>query len=145
MGKTLKIFFKLRKKNHLNKSITELIVDKDKIINNSKEFLKIQETFYRDLFTSSNNIIDKDSKYFEYLDNLPKLNIELKDKIDEEIKMEDLEKVIKSSKKNSNEFLKYFQSELKFAILKAYKESEKSGYFFQQHNTKINYLYSKSW
>ena len=51
--------------------------------------------------------------------------------------MEDLEKVIRSSKNNkapgpegfSNKFFKYFQSEFKFWILKAYKEREKSGYF----------------
>ena len=31
------------------------------IINNSKQ---IQETFYKDLFTCSQNNVDKDSKYF---------------------------------------------------------------------------------
>ena len=77
MGKTFKIFFKFRKKIYLNKSISELIDENDKVINNSKAILKIQETFYRDLFTSSNNKIDKDSKYFEYLTNIPKLNVDL--------------------------------------------------------------------
>ena len=56
---------------------SKLIDENDKVINNSKEILKMQETFYRDLFTSSNNKIDKDSKYFEYLTNIPKLNVDL--------------------------------------------------------------------
>ena len=48
-----------------------------------------------------------------------------------------MENVIKTSKNNkapgpdgfSNEFFKFFEPELKFWILKAYKESEKKGYF----------------
>ena len=50
-----------------------------------------------------------------------------------------MEKVIKTSKNNkapgpdgfSNEFFKFFEPELKFWILKAYKESEKKKDIFQ--------------
>ena len=65
------------------------------------------------------------------------MDINIKEKLEEKVKIEELEKVIKESKNNkapgpdgfSNDFLKFFLTELKFWLLKAYEESEDRGYF----------------
>ena len=65
------------------------------------------------------------------------MDINIKEKSESEIKIEEIEKVIKDSKNNkapgpdgfSNECFKFFITELKYWLLKAYKESKDRGYF----------------
>ena len=129
--KPSKYFLNLEKKNYLNKNITEIIDNNKKIINDPKKILKEQALFYRDLFSTKNTNIKDNTRYMHLLDNLPSISNTSKLSLEQEISLEELEEIIKTSKNNkapgpdgfSNEFFKVFIDELKHWILKLYKES----------------------
>ena len=98
--KPSKFFLNLEKKNYLNKNIFELITNNNQIINDSKSILKEQASFYRDLFSTKGNKIDKQTRYSHLLDNLPKITATTKHKLEESIKLIELEDSIKTSKTN---------------------------------------------
>ena len=132
--KPSKYFFNLEKKNYLNKNISELITNNNQIINDSKSILKEQASFYWDLFSTKGNKIDEQTRYSHLLDNLPKITATNKHKLEESIKLIELEDSIKTSKTSktnkapgpdgfSNELFKVFSHELKYWILRLFNES----------------------
>ena len=110
----------LEKKNFLNKSIPELLDNEGNAHTDIKEIMEMQHSFYNDLFTAKTITPIPDSKYDYLISNLPKLPDHLKQNMDSEITIEELELVIKRSKLNkapgpdgfSNEFFKTFSHEL---------------------------------
>ena len=129
--KPTKYFLNLEKKHYIDKTIVELSTEVGEIVTDPKKILKLQEDFYRNLFTSKKTIEIENSYYEPYLDNLKQLSQNLRDKLDETFTIEELEYVIKKSKLNkapgpdgyTNEFFKFFIEELKVWLHRAYSES----------------------
>ena len=114
--KPSKYFLNLEKKPYINKTILELSTEDGEKVTDPKKILKLQEDFYRNLFTSKKTIKIENSYYEPYLCNLKQLSQNMKQKLDETFSIDELENVIKKSKLNkapgpdgyTNEFLIFF-------------------------------------
>ena len=101
----------LEKRNHVNKNIPSLIED-DIEITDSAKILTLQRNFYADLYSSKDTSPLSNSKYADFLENLPKLSVTDHDKLETPYSLEELQTAIKASKLNkapgpdgySNEF-----------------------------------------
>ena len=124
-------FLNLEKKNYLNKNIAELIDTNDRTIRDPNKILKLQSEFYSDLFLSRHVNRETDSRYSHFLENLPKLNDNSKQLLNQPISLSEVEEVIKQGKNNkspgpdgfSNELFKFFHRELKYWIWRTFKEA----------------------
>ena len=135
--KPSKYFLNMEKKNYINKNIIELKDSNNKIINDSNKILKEQASFYETLFSSKGCKTEEHTRYNHFLTNLPTISEDVKLKIDAEISLTELEDSIKNSKNNkapgpdgfSNEFFKVFSYQLKYWILRLFRESLESEQF----------------
>ena len=115
----------------LTKNIPSLKDEKEKTVTDSREILKLQQRFYQDLFSSKETIPLKESKFFDKLQNLPKLSDSTKEQMDAPYTIGELIQAIINSKLNkapgpdgySNEFFKFFIEELKFWIFRYINEA----------------------
>ena len=128
----------MEKKNYINKNIIELKDNNNnKIINDSNKILKEQASFYGTLFSSKGCKTEEHTRYNHFLTNLPTISDDVKLKIDAEISLIELEDSIKNSKNNkapgpdgfSNEFFNVFSYQLKYWILRLFRESLESEQF----------------
>ena len=121
--KPSKYFLNLEKRNHVNKNIPSLLHN-DSEITDSATILNLQRDFYADLYSSKETVVLENSKFSQYLHNLPNLSEINKTKLDAPYTIEELLRSIKASKLNkapgpdgySNEFFKFFINELQFWI-----------------------------
>ena len=134
--KPSKYFLNLEKRNHVNKNIPSLMDGKKEIFN-TEQILSLQRAFYADLYSSKNTVSLENSKFSDYLDNIPKLPKTSRDKLEIPYTIEELQLAIKSSKLNkapgpdgySNEFFKYFVNELQFWIYRYLVEAINNNQF----------------
>ena len=128
--KPSKYFLNLEKRNHVNKNIPSLI-ENDIEITDSAKILTLQRNFYADLFASKDTSPLLNSKYVDFLENLPKLSATDHNKLEIPYTLEELQTAIKASKLNkapgpdgySNEFFKYFINELQYWIYRYITEA----------------------
>ena len=129
--KPSKFFLNLEKRNYLNKNIPSLMDENNRIITDSKKILEMQKSFYEKLYTSTDTTPLKYSKYDTNIQNLPTISKVKKIALDNIITIEEVETAIHTSKQNkapgpdgfSNEFYKFFNSELKFWLFRYYLEA----------------------
>ena len=134
--KPSKYFLNLEKRNYVNKNIPSLKDENDHEIFDSAEILLLQRNFYEDLYSSKETVPINDSKYSYLLNNLPILSEYIKTSLEAPYSLEELITTIKNSKLNkapgpdgfSNEFFKFFISELQFWIFRYINEAIDTGH-----------------
>ena len=125
----------MEKKNYLNKTISELLDANESKVTQPEKILKMQHTFYQDLFSSKKTIPLQDSAFSNLLCNLPALDDLTSSNLESPFTIEELEDSIKRSKLNkspgpdgyTNEFFKYFCEELKTWMFRCYLEAYGEG------------------
>ena len=133
--KPSRFFLNLEKKNYLNKNISELLDENDVKITDSDKILKMQQSFYQDLFAGKNTIALNNSTFSPLLDNLPCLSENCSRNLERPYSLAELEDSIKRSKLNkapgpdgyTNEFFKFFKEELKIWLFRTYQEAYRMG------------------
>ena len=104
----------------------------------NSEFVKmvkkeIEKDFYQDLYSSKDSTPITNSKYSDWIKNIPRISDEKKIELERPYVIEELEIAIRSSKTNkapgpdgySNEFFKFFIEELKHWIFRYFIEGKK--------------------
>ena len=123
-------FLALEKQNTVSKKIVELIKEDGNTITGTQSILNEQTQFYKDLFSSQGNSQLDNSRYEQYLTNLPKLSETKKQILEEQITYEEVTHAILRSKNNkapgpdgyTNKFLKIFIKETSHWIHRALKD-----------------------
>ena len=123
--KSSKYFLNLKKRNFINKSITELKTSEDKVTKDQNEIINMQKNFYKSLYKEK--ITGEEVEYTPDISNLPKINEEQKVNLDREITKGEVEEALKSLKNNKSpgpdgytaEFFKAFWQELGDFIYKS--------------------------
>ena len=101
----------------------------------SKKILTMQKEFHQDIYFSKSTIPLENSRYSNFLTNLPKISEEKKTDLDKPYIIQELKIAIKSSKLNKapgtdgfpNEFFKFFIEELKKWIFRYFTEAIAKG------------------
>ena len=125
--KPSKYFFNLENRNFINKTMTKLIENDGTEITETKEVLKCQRKFYENLYNE--NLIDADDVPITEIigENENKLTIEESEKLEGDIKIDELSNALKNMKNEKSpgldgftvEFYKVFWVDLKYFILRS--------------------------
>ena len=125
--KPSKYFFNLENRNFINKTMTKLIENDGTEVTETKEVLKCQRKFYENLYNE--NLIDADDVPITEIigENENKLTIEESEKLEGDIKIDELSNALKNMKNEKSpgldgftvEFYKFFWVDLKYFILRS--------------------------
>lgn len=133
--KPSKYFCALEKRNYVNKNITKLTSADGTNILDQKAILQEVKSFYVALYASRDDSL-VDTNLDETLENVqaPKLSIEDKDMLDEELTIEEVADALKKMKNNKSpgpdgftvEFFKFFWSNLRHFMFRSFKAGIRS-------------------
>ena len=134
--KPTKYFLSLEKRNYVNKNITKLVTEQDRILSGQEEILREVKNYFSNLYDN------KDVNYEEKeLDNLlseidiPKLDYDMRERLETPLTIDELSKALKSMKNDkspgpdgyTSEFFKFFWKDLKYYLLRSYNEGIRKG------------------
>ena len=130
--KPSKFFLNLENKNKINKTISEIKLDDNRIINDQHKILNELKNFYQNLYSKKEFFYDED--YIPTL-NLTTLHETEKSDLEKDITIKELDEALKALKNNkapgldgfSPEFFKKFWPELKHYFLQYVNDSHNKG------------------
>ena len=135
-------FLSLEKANYINKTMLEIYDIKDRLIKDREGILKAQKDFYQKLYSKGNTTNLEQSPLNWVTQHIRKLNENTKEKLEEEINLLEIEKVLFKMKNNKApgpdgycyEFFKIFWEEIKFLMLNTFKEYLRTQKLTDQQN-----------
>ena len=123
-------FLSLEKANYINKTILEIYDLKDNLIKNKEGILNAQKSFYQKLYTKGKTTELERSPLNWVTQHIQRISDETKNKLEEDITFIEIENFLFKTKNNkapgpdgySYEFFKIFWEDLKYLMLKTFKE-----------------------
>ena len=136
--KPTKYFCSLESRNFINKTIPKIELENGEIIYEQADILEEVKEYYHNLYNSQER--DRNIDYddiFNKLGDCPKLTEHEKNKLEGEIKEQEIGQILKKMKNNKSpgsdgftaEFFKFFYKDVKVSIRRAINESFKLGKF----------------
>ncbi|KAK3084078.1 hypothetical protein FSP39_007782 [Pinctada imbricata] len=130
--KPSKYFCSMERRNYVNKTLTKLLDDNDRVITHQTEILDTIKSFYKDLYSSRDEIlndIDLNSTFSD--SNIPKLNENQKLTLEGDLTMKEAGEVLRNMKNNKTpgpdgftaEFFKFFWKDLGHFLLRAWNSA----------------------
>ena len=138
-------FLSLEKANYINKTMLEIFNTKENLITNRQEILKTQKDFYQKLYKKGQTTDLERSDLHWVTQYVRKISNEKKLKLEQNINIEELEKVLFKTKNNkapgpdgySYEFFKIFWDDIKFLMLHAFQRYLDTETLTEQQKTGI--------
>ena len=135
-------FLSLEKANYKNKTMLEIHDIKDRLISDREGILKAQKYFYQKLYSKGNTTNLEQSPLNWVTQHIRKLNENTKEKLEEDINLLEIEKVLFKMKNNKApgpdgycyEFFKIFWEDIKFLMLNTLKEYLRTQKLTDQQN-----------
>ena len=127
-GKPTKYFLSLEKRNYINKTVTKLIQDNDKIITEQSEILREIEKFYKNLYACRDDTLtDVDLESILDMEDVKILDQETKNQLEGAITIDEALTAVKNMKNDKSpgsdgftaEFYKFFWKDIGHFLIRS--------------------------